>query len=70
MPVPFAVSVVDTLRTSRAMPNAIARPATGQNPRLRATDPGNVENNPVFTYHDAFNPNVDEVIQLDEACAD
>ena len=24
--------------------------------RLRATDPGHVEGNPVFTYHDAFNP--------------
>src|SRR5690606_40111047 len=24
--------------------------------RLRATDPGTVEGNPVFIYHDAFNP--------------
>jgi tryptophanyl-tRNA synthetase len=29
--------------------------------RLRATDPGTVEGNPVFEYHDAFNPNKDEV---------
>jgi len=29
--------------------------------RLRATDPGHVEGNPVFTYHDAFNPNKEEV---------
>ena len=29
---------------------------TGQNPRLKATDPGVVEYNPVFLYHDAFNP--------------
>jgi tryptophanyl-tRNA synthetase len=29
--------------------------------RLRATDPGTVEGNPVFTYHDAFNPNKEEV---------
>jgi len=24
--------------------------------RIRADIPGNVEGNPVFTYHDAFNP--------------
>lgn len=29
--------------------------------RLRATDPGTVEGNPVFEYHDVFNPNADEV---------
>ena len=29
--------------------------------RLRATDPGTVENNPVFQYHDAFNPDTDQV---------
>jgi tryptophanyl-tRNA synthetase len=34
--------------------------------RLRATDPGHVEGNPVFMYHDAFNPNVDEVKDLKE----
>ena len=32
--------------------------------RLRATDPGTVEGNPVFMYHDAFNPNTDEVDDL------
>jgi len=32
--------------------------------RLRATDPGTVEGNPVFIYHDAFNPNIDEVNDL------
>jgi len=32
--------------------------------RLRATDPGHVEGNPVFIYHDAFNPDVDEVNDL------
>lgn len=32
--------------------------------RLRATDPGHVEGNPVFTYHDAFNPNKEEVEDL------
>ena len=34
--------------------------------RLRATDPGHVEGNPVFMYHDAFNPDVDEVNDLKE----
>jgi tryptophanyl-tRNA synthetase len=34
--------------------------------RLRATDPGKVEGNPVFMYHDAFNPNKDEVAELKE----
>ena len=34
--------------------------------RLRATDPGHLEGNPVFTYHDAFNPDVDEVNDLKE----
>jgi tryptophanyl-tRNA synthetase len=32
--------------------------------RLRATDPGHVKGNPVFVYHDAFNPNHDEVADL------
>jgi tryptophanyl-tRNA synthetase len=32
--------------------------------RLRADTPGNVEGNPVFTYHDAFNPNTAEVDDL------
>lgn len=29
--------------------------------RVHPTDPGNPEGNPVFIYHEAFNPNVDEV---------
>lgn len=32
--------------------------------RIRATDPGKVEGNPVFIYHDAFNDNKDEVSEL------
>ena len=32
--------------------------------RLRATDPGHLEGNPVFMYHDAFNPDTDEVQDL------
>jgi tryptophanyl-tRNA synthetase len=34
--------------------------------RLRATDPGKVEGNPVFIYHDAFNDNLSEVADLKE----
>lgn len=34
--------------------------------RLRATDPGTVEGNPVFVYHDAFNPSYAEVDDLKE----
>src|SRR5574338_1294976 len=34
--------------------------------RLRATDPGTVEGNPVFVYHDAFNPSRAEVDDLKE----
>jgi tryptophanyl-tRNA synthetase len=37
--------------------------------RLRATDPGHVEGNPVFTYHDAFNPDTAEVDDLKERYA-
>ena len=32
--------------------------------RLKPTDPGHVEGNPVFIYHDAFNDNKDEVADL------
>jgi tryptophanyl-tRNA synthetase len=34
--------------------------------RVRADVPGRVEGNPVFIYHDAFNPNVNEVNELKE----
>jgi tryptophanyl-tRNA synthetase len=34
--------------------------------RLRASDHGTVEGNPVFTYHDAFNPDNAELIELKE----
>ena len=35
-------------------------------PRLRSTDPGVVEYNPAFLYHDSFNDNQDEVAELKE----
>jgi tryptophanyl-tRNA synthetase len=34
--------------------------------RIRADIPGRVEGNPVFIYHDAFNPDLDEVNDLKE----
>ena len=34
--------------------------------RLTGREPGNVENNPVFTYHDAFNPDRERVAELKE----
>jgi tryptophanyl-tRNA synthetase len=35
--------------------------------RVRADIPGTVEGNPVFIYHDAFNPNIEEVDDLKES---
>ena len=32
--------------------------------RIHKDDPGKVEGNPVFIYHDAFNPNKEEVVDL------
>lgn len=37
--------------------------------RIHPTDPGKVEGNPVFLYHDAFNDNVDEVADLKDRYA-
>jgi tryptophanyl-tRNA synthetase len=34
--------------------------------RIRADVPGTVEGNPVFIYHQAFNPNREEVLDLEE----
>ena len=34
--------------------------------RIHPTDPGHVEGNPVFTYHDVFNPNKAEIDDLKE----
>lgn len=37
--------------------------------RVKATDPGRVEGNPVFIYHEAFNPNKQEVADLKDRYA-
>ena len=34
--------------------------------RIRATNPGHIEGNVVFIYHDAFNPNKNEVAEMKE----
>lgn len=34
--------------------------------RIHATDPGHIEGNPVFMYHEAFNPDKEEVADLEE----
>lgn len=34
--------------------------------RIHADVPGTIEGNPVFTYHDAFNPNTEEIYDLKE----
>ena len=58
-----------TWRRSRAVKQRVRRMVsdiTGENPRMRATDPGVVEYNPAFLYHDAFNDDQDEVAELKE----
>jgi tryptophanyl-tRNA synthetase len=55
-----AINLSDDAETLR---KKVMRMYTDPN-RLRADTPGNVEGNPVFTYHDAFNPNVAEVDDL------
>ncbi len=50
-----AKTVEEKVRTMYTDPN-----------RIRADIPGRVEGNPVFIYHDAFNPDLDEVNDLKE----
>ncbi len=76
--VPILVGTNGTSKMSKSVGNAIflsddAETVTSKvrnmytDPkRLRATDPGTVEGNPVFVYHDAFNDNLAEVAELKE----
>ena len=76
--VPRLVGTDGQAKMSKSLNNAIylKDPATVVNTkvrsmftdptRLRASDPGHIEGNPVFMYHDAFNPNVEEVNDLKE----
>ena len=52
------------LKDSEEMLRAKVRSMFTDPKRLRATDPGTVEGNPVFMYHDAFNPDTSEVDDL------
>lgn len=54
----------DTAETVNRKVRSMASDITGKAPRLRASDPGIVENNAAFLYHDAFNPNTEEVEDL------
>ena len=59
-----AIYLSDDTGTVESKIKRMVTDTTGENPRLRATDPGVVEYNPVFLYHDAFNPNAEEVDEL------
>ncbi len=52
------------LKDTPAIVNEKVRSMYTDPTRLRATDPGHVEGNPVFLYHDVFNPNQEEVVDL------
>jgi tryptophanyl-tRNA synthetase len=52
------------LKDTPAVVNEKVRSMYTDPTRLRASDPGHVEGNPVFLYHDAFNPDRDEVADL------
>lgn len=56
------INLIDDEETVRAK---VKKMYTDPN-RVRPTDPGTVEGNPVFIYHDYFNPNLDEVKDLKE----
>ena len=52
------------LKDTPAVVNEKVRSMYTDPTRLRATDPGHVEGNPVFLYHDVFNPDREEVAEL------
>ena len=54
------------LKDPAAVVNAKVRSMCTDPTRLRVTDPGHTEGNPVFMYHDVFNSNVAEVGDLKE----
>jgi tryptophanyl-tRNA synthetase len=55
-----AIYLKDDAKTVKQKVNTMYTDPT----RIRATDPGHVEGNPVFIYHDAFNPNKAEVEEM------
>jgi tryptophanyl-tRNA synthetase len=76
--VPTLVGIDGKAKMSKSLGNAIMLAETPDDlrkkvmsmytdpTRIRATDPGHVEGNPVFQYHDAFNPDKAEVDDLKE----
>ncbi len=64
-----AVYLADDPDTVEKRVRRMVTDITGQNPRMRPTDPGIVENNPAFLYHDAFNDDIAEVAELKERYA-
>jgi tryptophanyl-tRNA synthetase len=76
--VPTLVGIDGKAKMSKSLNNAIMLADTPEEvrqkvmgmytdpTRIRATDPGHVEGNPVFQYHDAFNDDVAEVDELKE----
>jgi tryptophanyl-tRNA synthetase len=54
------------LKDPAAVVDAKVRSMYTDQTRLRASDPGHIEGNPVFMYHDAYNSNVEEVNDLKE----
>ncbi|MGH7929202.1 MAG: tryptophan--tRNA ligase, partial [Candidatus Binatia bacterium] len=59
-----AIYLSDTAERVRTKIRSMITDITGQHPRMKPTDPGSVENNPVFLYHDAFNPDIAAVDDL------
>ncbi|HEX2988381.1 MAG TPA: tryptophan--tRNA ligase [Chloroflexota bacterium] len=74
--VPTLVGIDGTAKMSKSLGNAIYLSDDAKTvekkvmtmytdpTRIHATDPGHVAGNPVFIYHDVFNPNKDEVNDL------
>lgn len=59
-----AIYLSDSAEVVRQKVRRMVSDVTGSHPRLRPTDPGIVEDNPAFLYHEAFNLNVAEVEDL------
>lgn len=56
-------NAIDLSDTEEELKKKVFKAKTDPN-RIRATDPGTVEGNTVFTYHDIFNENTDEITDL------
>jgi tryptophanyl-tRNA synthetase len=59
-----AIYLSDSAEVVRQKVRRMVSDVTGSHPRLRPSDPGIVEDNPAFLYHEAFNPNGEEVDDL------